>query len=237
MKIIRIVIADDHPVIRLGLSASIEHQSDMKVVGQAGNGLEALAVVKHERPDVILLDLSMPILGGLDAIPRILETSPETKILVLTSTAESDQVIRVLQAGASGYILKYAEFERLWEAIRTVADGQQYLNPAIAFRLVHEMIPKSDVSKPEPPKPDVPKPESSRANALPKLTGRETQTLLLLAQGKSNDEIAEKMVIKTDSAAKNVGNLLRKLNLENRTQAALYAVNNGLVNADDSFKK
>jgi NarL family two-component system response regulator LiaR len=213
MKTIRVLIADDHEIVRKGLATLIVTQPDMALVGQAVNGREAVDLVVALEPDVVLLDLLMPEMDGLEAIRHIRKSTPTARILILTSFANNSKVFPAVKAGASGYLLKDVTHAQLFEAIRAVARGEAALSPEIAAKLVRELH--------NPDVPPSPSPET--------LTARELETLQLVAQGLSNREIARRMGITERTVAKYVGALLAKLHLANRTQAALYALNEGLA--------
>jgi NarL family two-component system response regulator LiaR len=209
---IGVLIADDHPVVRHGLRAFLQLQEDLEIVGEAADGLEAVEQVGKLRPDVVLLDLVMPRLDGIDAIRRIREASPSTKVIVLTTFADDEKVFPAVKAGAAGYLLKDVEPRDLAEAIRTVNRGQGLLHPSIASKLMHEFAGEQD-----------------RADTSEPLTEREMDVLRLIAQGKSNREIAREFVLSEKTVKTHVSNILAKLRLADRTQAALYAVRNHLV--------
>ena len=210
---IRVLIADDHPVVREGLRALISAQRDMQVVGEASDGREAVEKVRELTPDVVLLDLLMPGMGGIAAIPEVLRESPDARILVLTSYAEDDKVISAIKGGALGYLLKDSSPAELLEAIRNVFRGEAPLPPAIARKLVREFArPYTEPAIPEEP-----------------LSERELEVLALIARGLSNREIAEALVISDRTVQAHVSHILHKLHLPSRTQAALYAVREGLV--------
>ncbi len=209
---IGVLIADDHPVVRHGLRAFLQLQEDLDIVGEAADGLEAVEQVGKLRPDVVLLDLVMPRLDGIDAIRRIREASPSTKVIVLTTFADDEKVFPAVKAGAAGYLLKDVEPRDLAEAIRTVNRGQGLLHPSIASKLMHEFAGEQD-----------------RADTSEPLTEREMDVLRLIAQGKSNRQIAREFVLSEKTVKTHVSNILAKLRLADRTQAALYAVRNHLV--------
>jgi len=209
---IRIVIADDHAVVREGLEAILSAQPDMTLVGVATNGAEAVSLTEGLKPDVILMDLVMPQMDGLAAIRSIMADHPDARILVLTSFADDERVFPAIKAGAMGYLLKDTPREGLLQAIREVAQGQVSLHPTIARRMLREINQPSD-----------------RPTTLEQLTERELETLRLIARGLSNQELAAVMGIHENTVAKYVSAVLAKLQVANRTQAALYAIRMGLA--------
>jgi NarL family two-component system response regulator LiaR len=209
---IRVLVVDDQTVVREGLVAILSYNPEIEVVGQAEDGLQALAMVKEKKPDVILLDLVMPREDGLAAIPKLKNAMPEARILVVTSFAENDRVFQAIKAGALGYVLKDATRDQLFQAIRDVAQGQAFLHPSIAMKVIQEI--------------NHPKEILYTANPL---TPRELETLRLIARGLSNQEIASTLFVHERTVAKYVSSILDKLHLANRTQAALYAVREGLT--------
>jgi NarL family two-component system response regulator LiaR len=214
---IRILIADDHTVVREGLAAILGAQPDMTIVGEARNGIEAVALAHQLNPDVILTDMVMPQMDGLAAIQAILADNPLAHILVLTSFADDERVFPAIKAGAMGYLLKDTPREELIQAVRNVARGIISLHPSISRRIIREVNQPSQSSTP----------------AL-HLTKREKESLRLIARGLSNQEMAAEMGIHENTVAKYVSALLAKLNLDSRTQVALYAIRSGL--ADSSGK-
>jgi len=214
--LIRVLIADDHAILRKGIRALLSTEPDMEVVGEAADGLETVAQAQALRPDVILMDLVMPKMDGIEATRRIATELPGVRILVLTSFAADDKVFPAIKAGALGYILKDSGPIELVQAIHQVHLGQPSLEPAIALRLLHEL------SHP-PQQPLTPDP----------LTQRELEVLRLVAQGRSNREIADELVITELTVRTHVSNILGKLQLASRTQAALYALKEGLASLDD----
>jgi NarL family two-component system response regulator LiaR len=216
IRSIRILVADDHVVVRQGIRALLATEPDIEVVGEAENGKEAVAATERLQPDVILMDLVMPEMDGIEAIRRITGQQPEARILVLTSFAADDKVFPAIKAGALGYLLKDSGPEELVSAIHQVFRGESSLHPAVARKLLQELS--------HPPKqPPTPEP----------LTEREVEVLKLVAQGQSNQEIAEELVISEATARTHVSNILRKLHLASRTQAALYALREGLASLED----
>jgi DNA-binding NarL/FixJ family response regulator len=211
---LRVLIVDDHAVVRRGIRAYLEVLGDLEAAGEAADGQEALdrleSMAAHgELPDVALVDLLMPRMDGAAATARITERFPTVKVVVLTSFGEMERVHTALSHGASGYLLKDAEPSEVVAAIRAAARGDVFLDPAVARRLTQEIV--------SPPQ------------GLGSLTGRERGVLVLVAQGRSNQEIADELVISERTARTHVSNVLRKLQLTSRTQAALVAVRQGLV--------
>jgi NarL family two-component system response regulator LiaR len=212
MKKIRVLVVEDQAVVREGIVAILSFQPDIEVVGQAGDGLEAVRLARETHPDVVLLDLVMPRQDGLTTIPQIKEVMPETHILVLTSFAEGERVFQAIKAGALGYLLKDATRDQLLQAIRDVAQGHGSLQPSIAMKMIQEIHqPAGATWTPDP------------------LTRREEETLRLIARGLTNQEIAARLGVHERTVAKYVSSILDKLHLANRTQAALYAVREGLA--------
>jgi NarL family two-component system response regulator LiaR len=209
---IRVLIADDHAVVREGLRALITSEPGMEVVGEAADGAEAVLKARSLQPDVILLDLVMPRKDGIEAIGEIKRENPEARILVLTSFAEDDKIFPAIKTGALGYLLKDSSPQELLQAIRQVSRGESSLHPTIARRLIRELSQPSELPPSEEP-----------------LTAREVEVLRLVARGLSNQEISEKLVISERTVRNHVSNILDKLHLANRTQAALYALREGLA--------
>jgi NarL family two-component system response regulator LiaR len=209
---IRVLIADDHAVVREGLRTLIGTEPGMEVVGEAADGVEAVSMARAHQPDVILLDMVMPHKDGLQAIREIKDGNPEARILVLTSFSDDDKVFPAIKSGALGYLLKNASPRTLLSAIRDVHRGEPTMSPAIASKLMRELQRKSDLPPTEEP-----------------LTEREVDVLKLVAQGLTNQEIAEKLFIGEGTVRTHVSNILSKLHLANRTQAALYALREGLA--------
>lgn len=209
---IRILITDDHEVVRTGLCAFLQTEADIEVIGEATNGQEAVDLVGSLQPDVVLMDLVMPEMDGTEAIRRITESMPETRVIALTSFSEEDKVFPAVKAGAMGYVLKDTPPQGLIQAIRQVHCGESSIDPTIAVKLLREF------SKPQA---DAPQAEN--------LTERELDVLKLLAQGHSNQEIAEALVVTEKTVRNHVVRILSKLHVANRTQAALYALREGLA--------
>jgi len=212
MKPIRILVVDDESVVRDGIVAILSFQKDIKVVAEAENGIKAIEFAKLHKPDVILLDMQMPQLGGMEAIPKLINVSSNSRILVLTSFSEADRVYQCIKAGALGFLLKDATRTQLLQAIKDVANGLASIQPSIAMKVINEIDHPSEIMFTAEP-----------------LTPRELETLKLIARGLSNQEIAETLVVHERTIAKYVSNVLEKLHLANRTQAALYAIREGLT--------
>lgn len=215
-EVIHILIVDDHVIVREGLRALISGKPDMELVGEACNGQEAVLQARSLQPDVILMDLVMPGKSGIEAIREIRGENPEARILVLTSFSEDDQVFSAVKAGALGYLLKDSSPQELLEAIRCVYRGESSLHPAVARKLMLGYRQDQEAG------PDV-----------AALTEREVEVLKLVARGLANQEIAQQLLVSEGTVRFHVGNVLGKLGLENRTQAALYALREGLASLED----
>jgi len=213
---IRIVIADDHSVVRQGLRMFLRLDPDLEVVGEAGDGAEALRLAKQFQPDVVLMDLLMPVMDGIAATAAIRRELPETEVLALTSVLEDASVVGAVRAGAIGYLLKDTQADALCRAIKAAAAGQVQLTPRAAARLVQA------VSAPE---------------SVEELTDRETEVLQLLAQGQANKQIARSLNIAEKTVKTHVSNILSKLGVQSRTQATLYAIRSGLVSPGPSERQ
>lgn len=224
-RVIRVLIVDDHAIVRSGIRALLQTEKDITVVGEAVNGKEAILCVEHWLPDVVLMDIVMPEMDGIEAITHIVGSKPEMKILVLTSFAADEKVFPAIKAGAQGYLLKDSGPEDLVEAIHQVYKGESALHPRIARKLLRELTSKDE---------DETLMESADENYVDPLTGREVEVLCLIAKGHSNREIADLLVISEATVRTHVSNILSKLHLASRTQAALYALREGLASLDDS---
>jgi len=217
MSKIRVLLVDDHSIVRKGIRALIETEPDIEVIGEAGDGVEAVEKARTLQPDVILMDLVMPRMDGIEATRQVSVQQPPKRVLVLTSFAADDKVFPAIKAGALGYLLKDSGPDELLQAIRQVYRGEPSLEPSIARKVLLEL------SNPAP---------QANPTADP-LTERELEVLRLISQGKSNREIAEDLVVAEWTVRTHVSNILGKLHLASRTQAALYALKTGLVSLDD----
>lgn len=210
---IRILLADDHSVVRQGLRMFLSLDEELEIAGEAADGAEALSLARTLKPDVVLMDLLMPVMDGITAITAIRQELPETEVIALTSVLEDASVVGAVRAGAIGYLLKDTEADELRRAIKAAAAGQVQLSPKAATRLLREIrVPES---------PEI-------------LTERETEVLKALAQGQSNKEIAHQLVISEKTVKTHITHILNKLQVSSRTQAALYAIRIGLVSLDAS---
>lgn len=214
---IRVLVVDDHAIVREGLRWLMSTEPGIDLVGEAVDGVEAVTKALELQPDVILMDLVMPRKGGIEAISEIKAQQPSARILVLTSFAEDEQVFPAIKAGAMGYLLKDTSPQALLRAIRDVHAGTPSMHPVVARKLIQELQ----------------RPQTLPPTAEP-LTEREMDVLRLVARGLSNDEIAAQLVISERTARTHVSNILSKLHLANRTQAALYALREGLARLDEA---
>lgn len=218
MEKIRMLLADDHVVLRQGVAQALELQADMKVVAQASNGAEAVKLARQHRPNVALLDINMPEMDGVEATRRITAELPETGVIILTMYRQDEYIFEAIKAGARGYLLKEAELSELVRAVRSVARGEAVIDAAIAGRVMAElrvaMAPTQPTEEP--------------------LAERDVEILRLLAQGQSNQEIADQLSISEKTVRNRLSLVFRRLHLKNRTEAALYAMQQGLAEPPDS---
>lgn len=215
-KAIRLLIVDDHAIVRRGMKALLTQIDDISVIGEAADGVGAIAQAAALAPDVILMDLMMPQLDGIEAIRQISAKHPTIAILALTSFAGDDKVFPAIKAGALGYMLKNVELEELVAAIRQVAQGEPSLHPNIARKVLRELR----------------QPQAERTPAPEPLTARELEVLQLIAKGMSNQEIADQLIVAEPTVRTHVSRILDKLHLANRVQATLYAMREGLTVLD-----
>ena len=214
---IRVLIVDDHAVVRHGLRYMLEQRPDIEVVGEGSDGEQAIALVTDLLPDVVLLDLLMPKMDGISVVREIKRLAPNTHIVILTSYYEDDQIFGAIKAGALSYLLKESSTFELLEAIRAAARGESKLHPRVAARLLHEMRQQEE-------------------SPLKDLTPRELEVLTRIARGRSNQEIAAELMISEPTVRMHVANILSKLHLADRTQAAIYALQQKLVPLKDALE-
>ena len=217
---VRVVIADDHDLYRRGMQVIVELDGTARIVGEASNGTEAIEVCSRTEPDVVLMDVRMPGVGGIEACRRIRAAVPAARILMLTMSDDESDLFEAVKAGASGYLLKDLPGEEVSEAIRLVNDGQAIIPPSMAATLLHEFTRLSQ----EP---------AALAGTAPQLTDREVEVLRLVARGLANREIAEQLVISENTVKNHVRNILEKLQLHSRVEAAVYAHRQHLLPADE----
>jgi two-component system, NarL family, response regulator LiaR len=213
---IKVVLVDDHNVVRMGLKAFFDTLKDIRIIGEAATGEEAIRLAQELAPDVMLMDLMMPGIDGVEATRQVKKVSPHTKIIVLTSYHNDEHIFPAIRAGALSYVLKDVDPDDLADAVRRAYAGEAVLNPRVAARMVKEMHGSRDVT----------------TNPFRELTDREMEVLRLIAGGKSNQEIAEILVLSEKTVKTHITNLLSKLHLTDRTQAAVYAWREGIVRRD-----
>jgi NarL family two-component system response regulator LiaR len=218
MPVIKVVLADDHAVVRHGLRFMLEQRPDIQVVGECGDGARALELVIELLPDVALLDLLMPTMDGVAATREIKRLVPSTQIIILTSYYEDEHIFNAIKAGALSYLLKDSSPQELVEAVRAAACGESKLHPMVAARVLREM-------------------QQRQQSPLNDLTPRELEVLTRIARGRSNHEIAQELVISEPTVRTHVSNILSKLHLTDRTQAAIYGLQQHLVPLKDALEK
>jgi NarL family two-component system response regulator LiaR len=215
MEKIGVLIVDDHPVVRQGLKNFFEAEGELEVRGVAATGEEAIEAVERLHPEVVMMDLVMPGMSGVEAIRSIKETSPEVRVIVVTTYAQDDKLFPAIKAGADGYLLKDTLPVDIIDAVKSVRSGRSVLHPDVAQKLMHSFSNRNKGGMEE------------------KLTPRETEVIELIACGLSNEEIANRLIISDKTVKTHVSNILHKLNLAHRTQAALYAINNRHISQTD----
>ena len=216
---LRLMLADDHVVVRSGLRMLLQARSDIEIVGEAEDGREAIEKAKVLRPDVILMDVQMPDINGIQATKRIREVSPETAVLALTMHEDDHYFFEMLHAGASGYVPKRAAPDELVNAIRTVNEGEVFLYPSLQKRLVKDYLQRAE--------------SGDHLMVQDDLTPRELEVLTLIAEGMTNPEIAEELVISVKTVDRHRENIMRKLNLHSRIDLVKYAIKMGLIELED----
>jgi DNA-binding NarL/FixJ family response regulator len=212
-----VLIADDQGLVRVGLRKILEAEPETMVVGEAGDGEDAVAEARRLRPELVLMDIRMPVLDGIEATRRIISAQPSTRVLILTTFGLDTYVYEALRAGASGFMLKDAPPEEIAAAVRIVASGEALLAPAVTRAVIEEFARQQPAAPPAPPA------------AVSELTPREREVFDLLARGLSNPEICEQLVISEATAKTHVARILQKLDLRDRVQAVIYAYESGLV--------
>lgn len=214
MSKIRLILVDDHAVVRSGIRMLLEAQSDIEIIGEADSGAKAIKMVAEHQPDVVLMDVQMPDMNGIEATEKIKELNEETAVLALTMYENDQYFFEMLKAGASGYVPKRAAPDELVNAIRTVRRGNVYLYPTMATLLVQNYLGEG---------------ESEEDNSLDELTPREQEVLVLIAEGLTNPEIADKLVISVKTVDRHRENIMRKLNMHSRIDLVKYAIRKGLI--------
>lgn len=213
MSKIKVLVVDDHAMFRQGIRALLEGCEDVEIVGEATEGREAIEKVLQLAPQVVLMDIAMPVMGGLEATRRIQKESPNTKVLVLTQYEDSEYILSLLRAGAKGYISKTATVSELISAIRTVHQGESYLYPSATTTLIEEYLTRVGGEK----------------NEYERLTDREREILQLVAEGRTNREIADRLFISIKTVLRHRTNVMEKLGFHNRTELIKYAISKGLI--------
>lgn len=210
-QLIKILFVDDHEMVRIGVASYLSAQPDMEVIGEADNGKIAVELALSLKPDIILMDLVMPEMDGIEATRRIMEQWPEAKIIIVTSFLDDEKVYPALEAGATSYMLKTSKASEIAEAVRSTFKGQSILEPEVTGKMMTKMRQRNQVELYE------------------ELTSREMEILLLMAEGKSNQEIADDLFIALKTVKTHVSNILSKLQVQDRTQAVIYAFKHSLV--------
>ncbi len=218
-KPIQLLLVDDHAMVRQGMKALLNEYEDIQVVGEAANGAKAIEMVEKLKPDVVLLDLAMPVMDGIEATKKIRAAHPHQHILVLTADPGDDKLILAIQAGAMGYLVKDTQPEELIQSIRDVYDGQPAINPQLAWKLLHGK-------------------ESSGVKKQPEdlLTERESEVLRMLTRGETDQAIAKKLFLEEVTIRSHVNRIIAKLGVRNRVEAALFGIRSGMVSLDETGK-
>jgi NarL family two-component system response regulator LiaR len=216
--VIRLLIVDDHKVVRQGLRFLLQHEADIEIVGEAADGEQAVDLVRQHVPEVVLLDLLMPKMDGLTALRAIKEISPSTQVIILTSHQGDDELFDAIKAGALSYVLKTAGVDVVVESVRAAARGESLLDPSVAAKVLDEMR------------------RARGRDGVDPLSRREVEVLSELARGRSNKEIAKELSIGEETVKTHVSNILSKLHLADRTQAAIYGLQKRLVRLDDALE-
>jgi NarL family two-component system response regulator LiaR len=221
MSKIRILLADDHVLVRQGTRELLEQQEDMEVVAEAGDGEEAVRLAASRRPDVVIMDISMPKLNGIEATQQIKARHPATAVLVLTAYDDDQYIFALLEAGAAGYLLKDVQASELIKAVRSVHAGESVLHPVVARKVIHRFAPPAG--------------EDTKATASGRLTEREMQVLKLAARGMTNQEIARELVIGVRTVQVHLSNVFNKIGVGSRTEAVVHALREGWITLEDTL--
>lgn len=215
MAKITVLLVEDHIIVRKGLLSLLVEEPDIEVVGEAGDGWEAVSAVQTLRPDVVVMDITMPRLNGLEATSKIKHDWPQTQVVILTMHTNEEYLLQILQAGAAGYVVKQAAPDELVMAIRAAQRGDQFLSPLISGTVIHEYVERAGADEP--------------ADAYQTLTGREREVLQLLAEGYATREVADLLVVSVKTAESHRSNLMRKLDIHNLADLTRYAIRKGIV--------
>ena len=213
----KVLVADDHAIVREGVRMILAKERDIEVVGEAADGAQALQLVETAKPDVVVMDISMPGMGGIEATQKVKERYPKVNVLALTMHEDESYVFQLLRAGASGYVLKRAAAQDLVQAVRAAAKGEAFLYPSVARKVVEDYLKRVEAGE-----------EKERYDGL---TSREKEVLTLIAQGLSNQQIAEKLYISIKTVQTHRAHILEKLGLHDRTELVRYAIRKGLIEA------
>jgi len=215
---VRVVLADDHPVVRKGLRALLEAEADLSIAGEAADGLEAVKLIEQERPDVLIVDWMMPGLGGLEVIRQARNASPHTRCIVLSMHANEAYVLEALKNGASGYVLKEESHAAMVEAVRAVTAGRRYLSPPLSEKIIERFLSGGEAAAEDP---------------YETLTDREREVLHLAAEGRTNSEIADRLFISPRTVETHRAHLMQKLGLKNQTELIRFALKRGILPKED----
>ena len=218
MSKIRVVIADDHVVVREGTRELLEREEDLEVVGEAGDGVEAVELVTRLKPDVAIVDIAMPRLNGIEATKQIKAIHPATAVLILTAYENDQYIFALLEAGAAGYLLKNAKAQEVIQAVRAVHAGESVLSPTIARKVLNRFVPR---------------PGEAKQPEIAELTDRELEVVRLAAKGLSNKDIAQQLSLSVRTVQAHLGNILNKLMVGSRTEAVLYCLKRGWLTLED----
>ena len=218
MNVTTIVLADDHHIVRKGMRAVLEAEADFRLVGEASDGLEAVQLVERLRPDVLVLDLMMPGLNGLEVARQVGKRSPQTRVLILSMHAGDDYVLEALRTGVTGYVLKDTGMAELVKAVRETVAGRRYLSPALAERAIDAYVLQT---------------KESTLDRYETLTDRERETLHLAAEGLTNTEVAARLSISPRTVETHRANMMRKLSLQNQTELVIYALRRGIITLEE----